>query len=425
MPSRTSSGVQNDGSQPSPRRPQRFSSDGRDAAEPDLERLLERERPDDCGRRSGGSAPSWSTVSPAQNRRSSGSASLKQLGPVAALHAEGLVLAGVDGTEAEGGQQAAVRQAVEGGQLLGQQHRVAAREHEHGEAELELGGAPGGHGQADDRVGAVAGDPLGQPQRVEAVALEAGRRARRSGRGRSTPACPARSRCAPSSAAACQLLAFAAMTTIDVASPFRLDGRVAVVTGASSGLGDRFARVLHAAGATVVAAARRTDRLEALAAELGDRLVPVTCDVSVDADCERLDRRRHRRRRPPRRAGEQRRHRRPRSPPRTSRSSDFREVVDVNLNALFLLSQLAGRHMIERRCGHDREPGVGARAWWPRRRSSRRRTAPSKGAVVNLTRELGAQWARKGVRVNALAPGWFPSEMTELMFSRRGRQRAS
>ena len=78
------------------------------------------------------------------------------------------------------------------------------------------------------------------------------------------------------------------MSTIDLVSPFRLDDRVAIVTGASSGLGERFARVLHAAGATVVAAARRTDRLEALADELGERLVPMTCDVSVDADCERL-----------------------------------------------------------------------------------------------------------------------------------------
>src|SRR5687768_7853515 len=69
----------------------------------------------------------------------------------------------------------------------------------------------------------------------------------------------------------------------------RLDSRVAIVTGASSGLGERFARVLHDAGATVVAAARRLDRLEALAAELGDdRLVPAACDVAVEADCERL-----------------------------------------------------------------------------------------------------------------------------------------
>ena len=52
---------------------------------------------------------------------------------------------------------------------------------------------------------------------------------------------------------------------------FRLDGRVAVVTGASSGLGDQFARTLHAAGAHVVVAARRAERLEQLAADLGDR----------------------------------------------------------------------------------------------------------------------------------------------------------
>jgi NAD(P)-dependent dehydrogenase (short-subunit alcohol dehydrogenase family) len=122
------------------------------------------------------------------------------------------------------------------------------------------------------------------------------------------------------------------------------------VTGASSGLGDRFARVLHAAGATVVASARRTDRLEALAADLGERLLPVTCDVSVDADCERLiaaaiaveghlDVLVNN-------AGI--------GTPTAAEDEPiegFRKTVDVNLNALFLLSQLAGRHMIERRSG--------------------------------------------------------------------------
>jgi NAD(P)-dependent dehydrogenase (short-subunit alcohol dehydrogenase family) len=212
------------------------------------------------------------------------------------------------------------------------------------------------------------------------------------------------------------------MTQIDVATPFRLDGQVAVVTGASSGLGHRFARVLHAAGATVVAAARRRDRLDALAEELGDRLVPVTCDVSVDADCERLV------------------HDAialdghldvlvnnagigAPLPAESEPIDHFREVLDVNVNALFLLSQLAGRHMIERRRGSIVQVAsiLGIVASTPIKQAS---YCTSKGAVISLTRELGCQWARKGVRVNALAPGWFPSEMTAVMFGEDAQESA-
>src|SRR4029453_18253728 len=71
----------------------------------------------------------------------------------------------------------------------------------------------------------------------------------------------------------------AGVPQLDPLSAFRLDGRVAIVTGASSGLGARFARVLDAAGARVVLAARRRERLEGLAADLTDA-IPVACDLS-------------------------------------------------------------------------------------------------------------------------------------------------
>jgi NAD(P)-dependent dehydrogenase (short-subunit alcohol dehydrogenase family) len=196
---------------------------------------------------------------------------------------------------------------------------------------------------------------------------------------------------------------------------FDLDGRVAVVTGASSGLGDRFARVLHAAGASVVASARRTDRLTALAASVDDeaRFATVTCDVTSDEDCERLVNttveRFGRVDILVNNAGAS-----VTLPAEVETPTQFRSVVDVNLNGLFVMSQLAGRRMIEQGSGSivNIASMLGLVASTPVKQAS---YCASKGAVVNLTRELAAQWARKGVRVNALAPGWFPSEMTAEM----------
>ena len=204
---------------------------------------------------------------------------------------------------------------------------------------------------------------------------------------------------------------------VDLASLFRLDGRTAIVTGASSGLGTRFARVLHAAGADVVLAARRLDRIEALAADLPGS-VPVRCDVSVDAELEALVATTLERfghidvlvnnagiGTP--------------YPAEHETSEHFRSVVDVNLNATFVLSQLVARHMIEQRSGSivNIASVLGLVGSAPIKQAS---YCASKGAVVNLTRELGAQWGRKGVRVNAIAPGWFPSEMTADMFADDG-----
>ncbi|HEU5151469.1 MAG TPA: SDR family oxidoreductase [Iamia sp.] len=203
---------------------------------------------------------------------------------------------------------------------------------------------------------------------------------------------------------------------LDPLAAFRLDGRTAVVTGASAGLGAHFARVLHAAGAHVVLAARRADRVAALAEELGPRATALAVDVTVDADLVAL-------------AdlgasvgggavdvlvnnagiGAP-------QPAETEPIETFRSVVDVNLNGLFRLTQLVAGPMIERGRGSivNVASMLGSVAAAPIKQAS---YCASKGAVVNLSRELGCQWGRKGVRVNALAPGWFPSEMTEDMWS--------
>jgi NAD(P)-dependent dehydrogenase (short-subunit alcohol dehydrogenase family) len=94
----------------------------------------------------------------------------------------------------------------------------------------------------------------------------------------------------------------------------------------------------------------------------------------------------------------------------------FRHLMDVNVSGLFVMSQLAGRHMIANGGGAIVNVAsiLGLVASAPIKQAS---YCASKGAIVNLTRELASQWARKGVRVNALAPGWFPSEMTAEMFA--------
>jgi NAD(P)-dependent dehydrogenase (short-subunit alcohol dehydrogenase family) len=195
---------------------------------------------------------------------------------------------------------------------------------------------------------------------------------------------------------------------------FRLDGRTAVVTGASSGLGDRFARVLHAVGANVVVAARRAERLEALVAELPGS-VAVPADLSLAADRERLVQV---------------------SLDRFGRVDvlvnnagvgqkvaiedesldQFREAMEVNVTAIWHLSKLVAPSMISNGGGSivNIASMLGHVGAAPVKQAH---YCASKGAVVNLTRELAAQWGRKGVRVNALCPGWFQSEMTAGMES--------
>jgi NAD(P)-dependent dehydrogenase (short-subunit alcohol dehydrogenase family) len=193
---------------------------------------------------------------------------------------------------------------------------------------------------------------------------------------------------------------------------FRLDGQVALVTGASAGLGARFARVLHAVGATVVVTARRADRLDELVAELPGAIA-IAADMAVAKDRERLIAEALER------AG--------RIDVLVNNAGisftvgieketleQFESAMEINTIAVWHLSKLCVPQMIERGSGTivNVASMLGHVGSAPIKQAN---YCASKGAVVNMTRELALQLARKGVRVNALCPGYFPSEMTEPM----------
>ncbi|GGG26031.1 2-deoxy-D-gluconate 3-dehydrogenase [Rhodococcoides trifolii] len=195
---------------------------------------------------------------------------------------------------------------------------------------------------------------------------------------------------------------------------FGLAGRVAIVTGASSGLGLGFARTLAGAGATVFAAARRLDRLNTLAAEVPG-IVPVQCDITVDADRRSLVNRAvaegGRIDVLVNNAGT------PGPPNAEDETIDgFDAVLRVNLVAGFhLATYLVGSLPADARASIVNVSSViGLVSTAPIGGAS---YAASKAGTLGLTRELAGQWGRRGVRVNAVVPGWFDTEMTDGLFT--------
>jgi NAD(P)-dependent dehydrogenase (short-subunit alcohol dehydrogenase family) len=205
------------------------------------------------------------------------------------------------------------------------------------------------------------------------------------------------------------------MTTI-------LEGRVALVTGASAGLGRNFAKVLAQAGAAVVVAARRADALDALVAEIeadGGRALAVPLDV---ADAAAI---------PPafdaaeaafgtvdiliNNAGI------PDANYATKLSLEtIDRVIDVDFRAPFLIATEAARRLIA-----AEKPGrivnlSSVAAFYYAQSSASALYAACKGGIIRMTEALAIEWARYGINVNAIAPGMFESEMTDGFIARTG-----
>jgi NAD(P)-dependent dehydrogenase (short-subunit alcohol dehydrogenase family) len=212
---------------------------------------------------------------------------------------------------------------------------------------------------------------------------------------------------------------------MNVSDLFRLDGRVAVVTGGSRGLGFWMAEGLAEAGADVVLCARKLEPCEEAAraiAEIGVRSLAVACDVT-DPDAVRglVDR-------TVAEFGgidilinnagfiwEE--------PPETTTLETWDRTLAINATGTFLCSQEAGRRMIEQKRG--RIINIASVSGLVSIDPDLSNTVPysaAKGAIVAMTRDLARKWCRHNITVNAIAPGYFGTKMSKYLVEHRGPQ---
>lgn len=194
---------------------------------------------------------------------------------------------------------------------------------------------------------------------------------------------------------------------------FDVAGKVALVTGASSGLGESFSRCLAARGAVVVAAARRVDRLQALVREGGAThavALDVTDPASVDSAMRRVEEL----------AGPIDILVNNAGVADTKASlevseSDWRRVLDTNLDGAWRMAQAAAKSMVAAKRGGSI---VNIASILGLRQATHLLAyAAAKAALVQVTKSLALEWARHGIRVNAIAPGYVVTEMNRDFFA--------
>jgi len=192
-----------------------------------------------------------------------------------------------------------------------------------------------------------------------------------------------------------------------MSAAFSLDGQLAVVTGGGTGLGLGITKALVEAGARVVITGRREDVLQEAAAELGDQVFPIAYDVTETAAAPDFMRQVTKQHGAPdivvNNAGIH-----VKKPALEMTDDDFDKVLRTHLSGSFALTRAAAPAMLERRTGSflfissmTAYMGMPLVAGY----------ATAKSGVVGLVRTLSAEFAPKGVRVNAIAPGWIDTPM--------------
>jgi NAD(P)-dependent dehydrogenase (short-subunit alcohol dehydrogenase family) len=209
------------------------------------------------------------------------------------------------------------------------------------------------------------------------------------------------------------------LNTLDL---FRLDGKTAIVTGGGRGLGEYFAEALSDAGANVVLCSRKVEACEQVRQEIeekGGKALALACDVTRLSDVERVvettqgtfgaidilvnnsgatwG-----------------------APPEEMPLEKFAWVLDVNVKGTFMMSQAVGKTMIARGKGGtiiNIASVAGLVGGNPEYIQTVGYNA-SKAAVINMTRDLATSWARYGITVNAIAPGWFPTRMSHALLEK-------
>tara|TARA_B100001778_G_scaffold28120_1_gene20528 strand:- start:3932 stop:4699 length:768 start_codon:yes stop_codon:yes gene_type:complete len=201
----------------------------------------------------------------------------------------------------------------------------------------------------------------------------------------------------------------------DPLNTFRLDGKVALVTGASSGIGAQTVKLFSSLGAKVIAAARREDRLQDLANQYPN-VIAVKCDVGDEAECknlveivikeyEKIDILINN-------AGI--------SDPIPALEEDlnqFKRVIQIDLISCFHLAQLCAQHMETQESGGAIVNVASIHGFVGSSPNNQPGYTAAKGGLINLTRELALEWARHGIRVNAIAPGYISTELTDEMIA--------